>query len=56
MQNFVNDFNVFFNMIFNSIKSFFEWYFNTIIGEITLFILLIGIFFFIANLIVDMKD
>ena len=56
MQSFVNDFSLFFDMIFNSIKSFFNWYFTTIVGEITLFVLIIALFFFVANLIIDMKD
>ena len=56
MQNFVNDFGLFFTMLFGAIKEFFNWYFSTIIGEITLFILVIGIFFFVVNLIVDLKD
>lgn len=56
MQNFINDFNIFFNSIFGSLISFFNWYKGTILGEITIFIVIIFIFIAIINTIIAMKD
>ena len=56
MQNFVNDFGIFFSAIFNCIKSFWNWFISTTLGEILLFIILISLFLFIINLIVNFKD
>ena len=56
MANFMNDFNIFFNMIFNCLKKIFDWFTGTISGEIFIFVILISLFFFLINLFVDFKD
>ena len=56
MQSFVNDFGIFFGAIFNCIKSFWNWFISTTMGEIILYTILISIFFLIVNLIVNFKD
>lgn len=56
MTNFMNDFNIFFNMIFKCLKNIFNWFTGTIIGEIFIFVILISLFFFLINLFVDFKD
>ena len=56
MSNFMNDFNIFFNMIFNCIKNLFNWFTTTIIGEIFIFVIIISLFFFGLNIFVDFKD
>ena len=56
MQNFMNDFNIFLNSFLNGVKSIFNWFISTAIGEIFLFVILIFIFIFILNLITKFKD
>lgn len=56
MQNFMNDFNIFFNSFLNGVKSIFNWLLSTTIGEIFLFIIIIFIFIFILGLITKFKD
>lgn len=56
MSNFMNDFNIFFNMIFKSVKSLFNWFIGTTIGEIFLFTIIISIFFIILTAITQFKD
>lgn len=56
MENFMNDFSVFFSKIFNCLTSLWNWLSSTIIGEILLFIIIISLFFFLLNLIIDFKD
>ena len=56
MQNFINDFNIFFNSIFNSLISFMNFYLGTVLGKITIFCILILLFYVIIDKINDMKD
>lgn len=56
MANLISDFNVFFNSIFNSVSTVFNWFISTPLGEIILFMILISLFLFIINLFVDFKD
>lgn len=56
MQNLVNDFNLFLGMIFGGIKSTYNWFLSTEIGEIFIFVIIISLFFFLINLFVDFKD
>lgn len=56
MENFMNDFEVFFSKIFECIKNLWNWLSGTIIGEILLFVIIISLFIFILNLIIDFKD
>lgn len=56
MKNLVNDFNLFLNMIFGGIKNIYNWFINTEIGEIFIFVIIISLFFFLINLFVDFKD
>ncbi len=56
MQNFINDFGIFFAGIFNPIKSFWNWLITTTLGEIIVFIILISLFFFLLNQIINFKD
>ncbi len=55
MQNFLNDFNIFFNMIFGKIVEIYNWLINTVLGEIMLFMIIITIFIGIIYLIIDMR-
>lgn len=56
MENFMNDFTIFFNKIFECIKNLWNWFSSSIIGEIFFFIIIISLFLFILNLIIDFKD
>lgn len=56
MQNLLNDFKNFFNVILSCMTDVFNWLTSTIIGEIIFFIILISIFFFLINLFVNFKD
>lgn len=56
MENFLYDFNLFFNKIWSSVQSISEWIFSSIIGEILIFIILISLFIFIISLLINMKD
>ena len=56
METFMNNFSIFFNKLFEGVQTFWNWYISTIIGQITIFILLIALFFFVVNLFVDWKD
>lgn len=56
MENFLKDFNIFFDYIFNAIKIVFNWLFtDNILGEILLFIILISLFIYILFLISNLK-
>lgn len=56
MQNLLNDFKNFFNVILSCMTDVFNWLTSNVIGEIIFFIILISIFFFLINLLVDFKD
>lgn len=56
MENFVNDFYIFFSSIFECAKNFYDWFISTTFGEIFIFLILISLFFFLINLFVDFKD
>ena len=56
METFMNNFSIFFNKLFEGVQTFWNWYISTIIGQITIFTLLIALFFFVVNLFVDWKD
>lgn len=56
MQNLLNDFRTFFNVIIGCMSDIYNWLTSTVIGEIIFFIILISLFFFLINLFVDFKD
>lgn len=56
MQNFLNDFKIFFDVIFDLTKNIFEWFIATIPGKILLFVIIISLFYFLINLFIDFKD
>ena len=56
MENFMNDFEIFFTKIFSALTSLWNWLTGTIVGEILLFIIIISLFLFLINLIVNFKD
>lgn len=56
MQQFLSDFAFFMELVFNGITALWEWLIGTVLGEIILFGIIIGLFFFVVNLIADMKD
>lgn len=56
METFMNNFSIFFTKIFEGIQTFWNWYISTIIGQVTIFILIIVLFYFLINLIIDFKD
>ena len=56
MATFLEDFKIFFRTIFDLMIVFWEWLSTTIIGEIIIFTILIGIFVGIIYLIIHMKD
>lgn len=55
MQNFVSDFTLFFNAIVNCLASFYNWFLSNILGEILLFIIIIGIFLYVIRLIINLR-
>ncbi len=56
MATFLEDFKLFFNTIFELMIQFWNWLSGTILGEIIIFIVIIGLFFGIIYTIVKMKD
>ena len=56
METFMNNFSIFFSKIFESVQNLWNWYISTIIGQVTIFILIITLFYFLINLIIDFKD
>lgn len=56
MQTFLSDFSFFMELVFSGITSLWNWLMSTILGEIILFGIIIGIFFIIFNLFIDSKD
>ena len=56
MQTFLSDFSFFMELVFSGIASLWNWLMSTILGEIILFGIIIGIFFIIFNLFIDSKD
>ena len=56
MGQFVEDFGIFFNKILSCIITFWNWLLSTTLGEIILFIVIISLFFFILNLIINFKN
>lgn len=56
MAKFVSDFGIFFNKIFECIITFWNWFISTVLGEIIIFIVLVSLFFFLVNLIINWKD
>lgn len=56
MQNLLNDFRTFFNVIIGCMSDIYNWLTSTVIGEIIFFIILISIFFFFLNLFTNFKD
>ena len=56
MQNFMNDFQIFFTSILSMLQTLWNWFISTTIGEITLGIILIGVFMLLLNLFVNFKD
>lgn len=56
METFVNDFSIFFSKIMSCMTIFWNWLSSTVLGEIIIFILLIALFLFLINLIVNFKN
>lgn len=56
MQQFLSDFSFFMELLFNGVSSLWNWLMSTILGELILFVIIIGIFFIIFNLFIDSKD
>lgn len=54
MENFMNNFNVFFNSILNAIVSVWNWLSSTLIGQLLISIILISFFLFLLNKIISM--
>lgn len=51
MEDFINDFGIFFTAFLSWLTSLWNWYISTIIGKITLGMILILFFAFIIELI-----
>lgn len=56
MATFLNDFTLFFNTIFELMMNFWNWFSSTILGEIIIFTIIIGLFIGIIYLIIQMKN
>ena len=56
MQQFVNDFSIFFNKMFECIISMWNWIISTTLGEIIIFLVLISIFLLLINQFINFKD
>lgn len=56
MQEFINDFKIFFSGIFDCIISMWNWLIGTTLGEIIIFLVIISLFFFLLNIVIDFKD
>lgn len=54
MTNFLNDFKLFFNSIFELVGSLFTWLTSNILGELIIFGVIMGIFIGIIYAIVHM--
>ena len=48
MQSFMNNFNIFLNFFLEGIGLIYTWFINTIIGQITLFVIIISLFIFLV--------
>lgn len=55
-SNFLNDFSSFSNMMFNFLTSMLNWLTSNILGEIILFIVIIGIFLTVISVITNNKE
>lgn len=56
MSSFINDFKLFFNVIFECLTEIFNWLTSTIIGEIIFFVIIMSAFVGFIVMIVHMKD
>lgn len=56
MENFIKDYRIFFNCFFSSIIELFNWLMSTVIGEIIICCIIMGIFLLIVDLIIELKD
>ena len=56
MSNFLSDFGIFLNYMFNTMTSIYNWLTSTVLGEIIIFVVLISIFLFVVHLIIQFKD
>ena len=56
MSPFMTEFQTFFSVMMAALGDFWFWFANTIIGRIILFMLIICIFFWVINLIIDLKQ
>ena len=56
METFINDFKIFFAAIFEMLGSLWGWLETTIIGEILIFVILIGIFIGFITIIINLKN
>lgn len=56
MEIFISDFKIFLSAMIESLKSVFNWFISTTLGEVFIFIILISFFFFLLNLIINFKD
>jgi hypothetical protein len=55
MTEISNDFKIFFNLIFDSVVNFYNWYIGTFLGEILIFIIVIGLFLTIIEIIIGLR-
>ena len=56
MQDFLNEFNIFFTSISNNVTSTYEWLMSTILGKIIAFVFIISIFVYIISVFIRLKD
>ena len=54
MENFMNNFNIFFNSILNALVSVWNWLISTILGQIFISIVLISFFVWLLYTIVNL--
>lgn len=47
MQDFMNNFNIFLNFFLSGLNLIYNWFISTIIGQITLFIIIISLFIYL---------
>lgn len=56
MSSLLNDYQIFFSSIFDSIKKIYSWIFTTAVGEVYLFTIIIAMFFLILYIINEFKN
>lgn len=56
MSTFMENFNIFLQYFLQAIGNIYNWFIGTIIGQITIFIIIISIFIYIVYKIVGIGD